>query len=77
MLCFDDFHIKDSHYLIPEACRSSAALTVTVTIKKVRLLNLMCYSLSLMSDLFAIFVISDLFSGLYNIYQATCQCINS
>ena len=41
MLCFDNFCFKDSHCLLPEACRSSAALTVTVTMKMVRLLNLM------------------------------------
>ena len=49
MLCFDDFCFKDSRCLFPEACRSSAALTVTM--KMVRLLDLMWYSLSPISEL--------------------------
>ena len=78
MPCFDDFRFKDSCCLLPEACRSSAALTVTVTM---RLLVLM-YSFSSVSDLIyqtscIIFVILDLFTGLYHVYRTTCQCIKS
>ena len=84
MLCFDDLRFKDSCCLSPEACRSSAALTVTVTMKMVSLLNLInmiCYCLSPISDLVywtscIMFVISDLLSGLYHVYRTTCQCIN-
>ena len=52
----DNFHFIDSCCLFPEACRSSTALTVTM--KMVRLLDLMWYSLSPISDL---------------IYQTSCN----
>ena len=60
----------------------SAALTVTVTMKMVNLLdliNMIWYSLSpiLYWTSCTMFVISDLLSGLYHVYRTTCQCINS